>query len=163
MPRQLFADPVARPNRAALRHPPAEGWARIAADRGVQAALARLADQVGAGRAYLLPAQLRGADPTIPAELFARVVERRRSALWTEAASYRPQRRANIESVSTLLVPVVAGDTVVAVVVCERRAPRGFDPGALDAATVAVSSIAVAIADAGGQPRPLSVTLGEPG
>ena len=150
-------------NRAALRHPPAEGWARVAADSGVQAALARLAAQVGAGRAYLLPARLRGADPTVPAELLARVVERRRAALWTEAPSYRPQRRTNIESISSLLVPVVWDDAVVAVVVCERRAPRGFDAGALDTATLAVSSIAVAIAQAGGETRAIPLTVGEPG
>jgi dolichol-phosphate mannosyltransferase len=133
-------------------------WGRVATDRGVQAALLRLAEQVGADRAYVLPARLRGAGPTsVPAEVLASVVERRRPVLLTEAPSYRPQRRTNIESTSTLLVPVVDETQVIAVVVCERRAPRGFDAGALETATRAVSGIAAAIAAATGTVRSIAV------
>jgi len=143
-------------------HP--SGWAQVATDLGVQAALARLAAQLGADRAYILPARLRGAESlSIPAEVLVRVVERRRPALWTEAASYRPQRRANIEATSTLLVPVVREGKVVGVVVCERWAPRGFDPGALETATQAVSAIAAAMAEAGEEPHGTAVAAARPG
>jgi hypothetical protein len=129
-------------------------WARVATDRGVQAALLRLAEQVGAERAYVLPARLRGAGSTsVPAEVLASVVERRRPVLWTEAPSYRPQRRTNIESTSTLLVPVVDETEVIAVVVCERHALRGFEASTLETATRAVSGIAAAIAAATGTVR----------
>jgi dolichol-phosphate mannosyltransferase len=123
-------------------------WARVAVDGGVQASLARLADQVGADRAYLLPASRRGVAPAgVAAELLDRAVERQRPAMWTEAASHRPQRRTNIEATSVLLVPVVRDGAVLAVVVCERRAPRGFQPEALETATRAVDSIADRLAD----------------
>jgi dolichol-phosphate mannosyltransferase len=126
-------------------------WARVATDRGVQAALVRLAQQLGADRTYVLPARVRGSGSTsVPAEVVASVVDRRRPVLWTEAPSHRPQRRTNIESTSTLLVPVVDDAEVIAVVVCERRAPRGFDAAALETATRAVAGIAEAIAMATG-------------
>ena len=50
------------------------------------------------------------------------------------------------ENVSRLVVPVVHGDEVAAVVVCERYAPGGFDASALDAATAAVSDLVPALA-----------------
>lgn len=118
-------------------------WAQVAMDRGVQASLARLAEQVGADRSYLLPAQRHGVQPAaVPAELLDRVVEQLRPAMWVEAPSHRPQRRTNIDVVSLLLVPVVRSGAVLAVVVCERRAPRGYAPEALETATRAVDSIA---------------------
>lgn len=156
----VLANGVAN-RRAVVLQPVA--WAQVATDSGVVAALGRLAEQLGADRAYILPARTRGAGPTaVPAELLARVLERRRPALWTESPSYRPQRRTNIESTSTLLVPVVDGPDVIGVVVCERLAPRGFDDGALETATRAVSGIAAAIGAATGTVRdvPLAAVEG---
>jgi dolichol-phosphate mannosyltransferase len=133
-------------NASAVRTRPV-AWAQVAVDRGIQASLARLAAQVGGDRAYLLPAR-RGVQPAgVPAELLDRVVERHRPAMWTEAPSHRPQRRTNIEATSLLLVPVVRAGAVLAVVVCERRAPRGFAPEALETATRAVDSIADRLVD----------------
>ena len=40
-----------------------------------------------------------------------------------------------------MLIPVVRDDRVVAVVVCERFAPGGFEAAALETATVAVAAI----------------------
>jgi dolichol-phosphate mannosyltransferase len=118
-------------------------WARLAVDLGIQASLGRMAEQVGADRAYLLPARRHGVQPAaVPAELLDRVVEQQRPAMWTEAPSHRPQRRTNIDATSLLLLPVVRQGSVLAVVVCERRAPRGFTPEALETATRAVDSIA---------------------
>jgi dolichol-phosphate mannosyltransferase len=129
-------------NSHTVRSAPA-AWARLATDRGVQASLGRLAEAVGADRAYLLPAQRgRVAPAGVPAELLDRVVRHVRPAVWTEAPSYRPQRRTNIESTSLLLVPAVRDGEVLAVVVCERRAPRGFPPDALETATRAVDALA---------------------
>jgi GAF domain-containing protein len=129
-------------NSTNVRSAPAV-WGRLAMDRGVQASLARLAEQVGADRAYLLPAERGGRAPAaVPAELLDRVLRRSRPAVWTEAPSHRPQRRTNIESTSLLLVPAVRDGEVVAVVVCERRAPRGFLPEALETATRAVDALA---------------------
>ncbi|HXA28025.1 MAG TPA: glycosyltransferase family 2 protein [Candidatus Angelobacter sp.] len=129
-------------NNANVRSAPAV-WGRLAMDRGVQASLARLAEQVGADRAYLLPAERGGPSPAgVPAELLDRVVRLARPAAWTEAPSHRPQRRTNIESTSLLLVPAVRDGKAVAVVVCERRAPRGFLPEALETATRAVDALA---------------------
>jgi len=126
----------------------AVAWAQVAVDSGVQASLARLAAQVGADRAYLLPASRRGGAPAgVPAELLDRATRRQRPAMWTEAPSHRPQRRTNIDAVSLLLVPVVREGAVLAVVVCERRAPRGFQPEALETATRAVDSIADRLAE----------------
>jgi dolichol-phosphate mannosyltransferase len=118
-------------------------WGRLAVDRGVQASLARLAEQIGADRAYLLPAERGGAEPAgVPAELLDRVVRLARPVAWTEAPSHRPQRRTNIESTSLLLVPAVREGEVVAVVVCSRQAPRGFAVEALETATRAVDALA---------------------
>lgn len=126
-------------NRAHLHHTPSM-WASVAIDHGVQGGLARLADEVGADRAYLLPA--RGdASSGLPEGLLAHVIAHRRPVLVTEAASYRAQRRSNIETASRLLLPVVRDDQVVAVVVCERFAPGGFEAAALETATLAVAAI----------------------
>jgi len=129
-------------NAATVRSRPV-AWARLAVDRGIQASLARLSEQVGADRAYLLPASRAGASPAgVPAELLDRVVRHVLPAMWTEAPSYRPQRRTNIESISLMLIPAVRSGEVLAVVVFERRAPRGFVPEALETATRAVDSLA---------------------
>ena len=126
-------------NRAHLHHSPSM-WASIAVDQGVQGGLARLANEVGADRAYVLPA--RGdASSGLPEGLLAHVIAHRRPVLVTEAASYRAQRRSNIETASRLLLPVVRDDHVAAVVVCERFAPGGFDAAALETATLAVAAI----------------------
>ena len=126
-------------NRAHLHHTPSM-WASVAIDHGVQGGLARLADEVGADRAYLLPA--RGdASSGLPEGLVAHVIAHRRPVLITEAASYRAQRRSNIETASRMLLPVVRGDQVAAVVVCERFAPGGFEAAALETATLAVAAI----------------------
>jgi dolichol-phosphate mannosyltransferase len=139
-------------NRAFIHRSPAV-WAAIAVDQGVQGGLARLAADVGADRAYVLPA--RGeASSGLPAGLLAHVIAYKRPVLITEAASYRAQRRSNIETASRMLLPVVRGDAVLAVVVCERFAPGGFDPDALETATVAVEAIEPAlIAAAADQPQ----------
>lgn len=126
-------------NRAHIHGSPSV-WTAIAIDHGVQGGLARLAGEVGADRAYLLPA--RGdASSALPAGLLAHVITHRRPVLLTEAASHRAQRRTNIETASRMLLPVVRDDAVVAVVVCERFAPGGFDPAALEIATAAVDAI----------------------
>ena len=139
-------------NRAFIHRGPAV-WAAIAVDHGVQSGLARLAADVGADRSYVLPA--RGdASSALPAGLLAHVIAHKRPLLITEAASYRAQRRTNIETASRMLLPVVRRDVVLAVVVCERFAPGGFDPAALDTATVAVEAIEPAlIAAAADQPQ----------
>ncbi len=129
-------------NNASVRTAPTV-WGRLAMDQGVQASLRRLAEQVGADRAYLLPAERGGVEPAgVPAELLDRVVRLGRPLAWTEAPSHRPQRRTNIDVTSMLLVPAVREGEVVAVVVCERRAPRGFLPEALETATRAVDALA---------------------
>jgi dolichol-phosphate mannosyltransferase len=130
-------------NRAQVNSQPS-AWAQVAVDQGVQASLARLAGQVGADRAYVLPA--RGEGPAgLPPGILAHVITHRRPILLTEAASYRAQRRTNIEDASRLLVPVVQGDRVTAIVVCERYAPRGFDSTALETATLAVADLVPAL------------------
>jgi dolichol-phosphate mannosyltransferase len=135
-------------NRREVSRQPA-AWTQMATNLGVQGALRQLAAQVGADRAYLLPADPRAGDTaSLPGELLARAVARRRPMLWTEAPSHRPQRRANIESTSILIVPVVDAGQVSAIVICERWAPRGFDASALEIATRAASGIATAIARA---------------
>lgn len=133
------------------------GWARVATDEGVVSALRRLAEQIGADRAYVVSADsARGGG--VPGELLHRVVTLRRPALWTEASSFRPQRRSNIEEASLLFVPLVGADGEVSgVVVCERWAVRGFDPSALDTATRAVGAIATALLEAtAAGPRPVA-------
>jgi dolichol-phosphate mannosyltransferase len=134
-------------NRAAVLRGPA-AWARVAVDSGVQAGLARLAQQVGADRAYVLPARGDVASG-LPPGLLAHVIAHRHPTLLTEAASYRAQRRSNIESASRLVLPVVQeSGGVTAVIVCERYAPGGFDAAALEAATAAVAELTPALASA---------------
>jgi dolichol-phosphate mannosyltransferase len=125
-------------NYESVRRRPS-AWARIAMDRGVQASLITLAERVGADRAYVLPP--RAEVPGLPTGIMAHVAGSKRPLLLTEAPSYRAQRRRNIETISRLLLPVVDGETVAAVVVCERSAPRGFSAASLDVATQAVSDI----------------------
>jgi len=124
-------------------------WAQVAVDHGVQESLVRLATAVGADRAFVLPP---GGDAfaALPAGVVAHAVTERRPLLITEAASYRAQPRSNIEAMSRLVVPVVdaQADAVVAVVVCERLAPRGFDAAALETATRAVSDLVPPLAAA---------------
>ena len=120
-------------------------WTEVATNGGVQAALAELAIAVGGDRAYLLPAGHHSGDGAVPAPILARVEATQRPALWTEAASHRPQRRTNIELSSSLLLPVVRDGEVVAVVVCERRATSGFDGHALETATGAVDGLVSAL------------------
>ncbi len=123
-------------------------WASVAVDHGVQAGLSRLAADVGADRAFVLPAS--GGDVAgLPAGLLAHAVESRRPLLLAEAPSHRVQRRSNIEVASRLVVPVVDGTAVVAVVVCERSSPRGFDVAALETATRAVADLVPPLAAAG--------------
>jgi dolichol-phosphate mannosyltransferase len=115
-------------------------WAQVATDHGVQAGLARLAAEIGADRAFVLPPHAE--QPAgVPAGLVAYVVQQRKPLLLTEAASFRAQRRSNIEAQSRMLLPVVGERRVVAVVVCERRAPRGFETAALETATRAVADL----------------------
>ncbi|GAC1340274.1 MAG: hypothetical protein NVSMB29_08920 [Candidatus Dormibacteria bacterium] len=135
-------------NRGRVRAHPSL-WSRVAIDEGVQAGLARLAAQIGASRAYLLPSSGTSSDtPGVPAELVTRVVHRQQPALWTEVASFRPQRRTNIESASAVLVPVVNGQEVLAVLVCERHTHQGFDDAALETAVRAAEGLGSAVAAA---------------
>jgi dolichol-phosphate mannosyltransferase len=131
-------------NRAAVRRRP-RLWSEVALNQGVQAALARLAEEIGATRTSLLPPS-GSIPPEIPAGLLERAVEQRRGVLFTEAAGHRAQRRSNIEVSSTLLIPVVDGHTVEAVLVCERRARTPFDGDQLDAAMTASVALAGLIA-----------------
>jgi dolichol-phosphate mannosyltransferase len=137
-------------NRALIHRGPAV-WAAIAIDQGVQGGLSRLAEDVGADRAYLLPAHGDGSSG-MPTGLLAHVIAYKRPVLITEAASHRAQRRTNIETVSRMLLPVVRDDVVLAIVVCERVAPGGFDAAALETATVAVEAIEPALIAAAADP-----------
>jgi hypothetical protein len=134
-------------------------WTDVAVNGGVQAALAELAARVGADRAYLLPAGPHPAGGAVPGALLARVAAGQRPALWTEAASHRPQRRTNIEMSSTLLLPLVRDGAVLAVVVCERRATSGFDDQALETATGAVDGLVTALSGIDG-PLPVAAPSG---
>ncbi|HET9050674.1 MAG TPA: glycosyltransferase family 2 protein, partial [Candidatus Dormibacteraeota bacterium] len=87
-------------------------WVRIAADTGVIATLDRLAERIGADRAYVAPV-----GSSVESDLVDRATRSRQAILVVEAPSYRPQRRTNIEAVSRLVVPVVHEDAVVAAVV----------------------------------------------
>ena len=126
-------------NRAAVRRRP-QLWSEVALNQGVQAALARLAGEIGAARASLLPPSGPSLG-ALPGGLVERVVEQRRGVLFTEAAGHRAQRRSNIDVRSTLLVPVVDGDSVAAVLVCERLARQPFDGDHLDAAMTAALAL----------------------
>jgi dolichol-phosphate mannosyltransferase len=139
-------------NRAFIHTGPTV-WAAVAIDKGVQGGLSRLAEDVGADRAYLLPARGAGSSG-LPIGLLAHVIAHKRPVLITEAASHRAQRRTNIETVSRMLLPVVRDDVVLAVVVCERVAPGGFEPAALETATVAVEAIEPALIAAAADPLP---------
>lgn len=131
-------------NLPRVRRPPRTWW-RLAADSGMQAGLEQVREQLGAGRAYVVPADLRGESARLSAELVARVVRERQAVMATEAASYRPQRRTNIAVESVIVVPVVRDDVVVAAVVLERSAPRGFDQNDLEAAVHAVLGLGDAL------------------
>ncbi|MDQ6846901.1 MAG: glycosyltransferase [Candidatus Dormibacteraeota bacterium] len=138
-------------NRAAVRRRP-RLWSEVALAEGVQAALTRLAGEIGATRTTLLPAT--GATPEgLPSGILERVVEQRRGVLFTEAGGHRAQRRSNIEVRSTLLVPVVDGQEVAAVVVCERLAPHPFDRDQLDAAMTAARALGSLVAASTGERR----------
>jgi dolichol-phosphate mannosyltransferase len=146
-------------NRAAVRRRP-RLWSEVALNQGVQVALARLKAEVGADRSSLLPPS-GPASAAFPSGLIERVVEQRRGVLYTQAAGHRAQRRSNIEVSSTLLVPIVDGDSVAAVLVCERLARRPFDADHLDAALTAAAALAGLIAaGAGMSPAPLSLQAG---
>lgn len=124
-------------NRRVIKRSPAT-WARVVADRGLQAEIFRLGEQVHADRAYIVPADRRSEPGSSLAGVVGRAVTLRRAICLTEAPSFRPQRRTNIEAVSLLVIPVVREDAVVAVVVCERHATRGFSQEDLTVATQAV-------------------------
>jgi dolichol-phosphate mannosyltransferase len=142
----MFFNGVA--NQGAVRRRP-RLWSEVALSQGVQAALSHLAAELGAQRSYLLPPS--GPNPaTVPVGTLERVVEQRRGTLFTEAAGHRAQRRSNIEVASTLLVPVVDGDGVSAVLVCERRNPHPFGADQLDAAMTAARAISGLLAAPGG-------------
>ena len=134
-------------NRAAVRRRP-RLWSEVALSQGVQVALARLRAEVGADRCYLLPPS-GPAPAAFPSGMVEQVVEQRRGVLYAQAAGHRAQRRSNIEVSSTLLVPVMDGDTVAAVLVCERRARRPFETDQLDAAMTAAPALGGLIATPG--------------
>jgi dolichol-phosphate mannosyltransferase len=143
-------------NRSAVRRRP-RLWSEVALSQGVQAVLTRLATEVGAQHAALLPPS-GPATGALPAGLLERVVQQRRGVLFTEAAGHRAQRRSNIEVRSTLAVPVVDGDAVSAVLICERRARNPFDGDQLDAAMTAARALAGLVgAHAGGRRRPTAL------
>ena len=82
----------------------------------------------------------------------------RRGAIWTESASYRPQRRRGIDLTSYLLLPVVDGRGLAGIVVCERRASRAFDADDLAVGLHAAEELVEVLAGAGlahpvGSPR----------
>ncbi len=140
-------------NRAAVRRRP-RLWSEVALNQGVQATLGRLAAEIGAARATLLPVSgspLAG----LPAGLVARAVEQRRGVVFTEAAGHRAQRRSNIDVASTIVVPVVRSGAVAAVLVCERLTPVPFDGEHLDAAMTASLALAglIVAGDGGGGRR----------
>jgi dolichol-phosphate mannosyltransferase len=122
-------------NRPAA-HAPHQDWVRLAANRGVIASLERLAERIGADRAYVA-----SVDAAMDSSLVARAVRSRHAVLLVEAPSYRPQRRTNIPAISRLVVPVVRDDEVVAAVVAERRSPRAFGQADLDEAAAAVEQM----------------------
>lgn len=134
-------------NRAAVHRRP-RLWSAVATSQGVQSALARIDAAVGADRSYVLPPT--GAAPAgLPPGTLDRVVGRRRAALFTESANHRTQRRSNIDVESTLVVPVVHGDDVCGVLVCERVAPHPFDAGDLEAAMNAAPALGALISEGG--------------
>jgi dolichol-phosphate mannosyltransferase len=135
-------------SRRSVRDAPS-AWARLATDAGVQAGLAHLAGGGGADRAFLLPPRGTAETAAVPHEVLESVLRRRRAVLWTEAASHRPQRRSNIAMDSLLLVPMVRGDELLAVVVCERHAAKPFGEGDLERAMHAASGLTGIVIEAG--------------
>jgi dolichol-phosphate mannosyltransferase len=132
-------------NRAAVHRRPSL-WAEVVARQGVQAAVGRIAAQVGADRAYILPPS--GINPVaLPAGAIERVVTTRRAAVFIEAASHRAQRRSNIAMGSTMAAPIVAGASVRGVLVCERMSCQPFDAGQLEAVMSAAPALAALIAE----------------
>lgn len=132
-------------NRAAVHRRPLL-WAEVVTRQGVQAALGRVASQVGADRAYILPPS--GINPAaLPAGSVERVVTTRRAAVFIESATHRTQRRSNIAMGSTMLAPIVDGAAVQGVLVCERISSHSFDPAQLEATMAAASALAALIAD----------------
>lgn len=115
-------------------------WLRIAADRGVLASLERLAERIGADRAYVAPL-----GPGDNSELVARAARSRQALLLVEAPSYRPQRRTNVEGRSRLVVPIVREGAVVGALVAERRSPRAFSHRDLDEAAAAVEQMGASL------------------
>ncbi|MFN2568048.1 MAG: glycosyltransferase [Candidatus Dormibacteria bacterium] len=143
-------------------------WAEVTRDRGIQTTLGRLAGELGADRAFMLPPTWSSRAATIPAEVVARAAERGRPALWTEASSHRHQRRTNIELSSTIVVPVVHSGTLLGVVVCERHSRKPFDLHDLETAIGAgeglVDSLAAAVTAGGArrEPAPASGSASQP-
>jgi hypothetical protein len=138
-------------NRPSTRARPTV-WSDVAADRGIQSTLSRLAEEIGADRAFILPPTRAGTSASVPGELLARVVDQGRPALWVEAASHRHQRRTNIELMSIILVPVIDEKMVRGVLICERTSRRPFDSAALDVAVGAGEGVADALAAMAGRP-----------
>lgn len=127
-------------NRAAIRRRP-HLWSEVAAAEGMHAAVARVARAAGATRAALLPPDGSGA-ADVPRGLVRRAVQARRGLLYTEAAGHRVQRRTNIDVTSTIVVPVLGGDAVAAVLLCERTAPEPFTADDLDRVLEAAGGLA---------------------
>lgn len=130
-------------NRSSVRMSPTL-WTRIALDEGVKGHLDALAEQISADRVYIVPPTALSDGPNLPRLLLQRIVDLKRPTLWTEAASYRPQRRTNIKMTSTLVVPVIdasGAGTVLALVVCERLSLTGFEPSALTVAVEAAGGL----------------------
>ena len=121
-------------NRAAVHRRP-RLWSDIATSQGVVAVLTRIGAELAAGRSYVLPTSGSEA-AALPHGTIARVVEQRRAAIFTESASHRAQRRSNIDVQSALVVPLIHGDSVRGVLVCERIAHHPFDAHDLDRAMV---------------------------
>lgn len=131
-------------NRAAVNRRP-RLWGALATSLGIQAALARISQEVGADHSYVLPPS--GAEPAaLPPGTVERVVSRRRAVLFTESASHRTQRRSNIEVGSTLVAPIVDGGVVRGVLVCERFTHHPFEPSDLEAAMSAAPALGGLIA-----------------
>ena len=126
-------------NRPAVRSQHRE-WVRVAADRGVAASLESLAERIHADRAYVAPL-----GPGSDAELVARAARSRQAILLVEAASYRPQRRTNVEGTSRLVVPLVRDGAVVGALVAERRSPRAFGQADHEEAASAVEQMGASL------------------
>lgn len=130
-------------------------WSRLAADLGSQAGLERVAEQLGAERVYVVPAGLRADSGRLSIGLVERALGGRQAVVATEAVSFRPQRRTNIDVYSVIVVPVVRDGEAVAAVVLERSAPRGFDQHDLETAIHAVVGLSETLS-----PRPAEVNPG---